>query len=89
MHDRERVRKVLASMQTAAELLTSLETPLSLGQVLAHPNADAQLLRGLARKLKAGAILIILSHTNSSQRRALQSVAADLELRSRLSRCAK
>ena len=53
MNDRERVRKALASVQTAAELLAGLETPLPLGQVLAHLNGDAQLLRGLDRKLKS------------------------------------
>ncbi len=51
MNDRERVKKALAAVQTAAELLTSLETPVPLGQVLAHLNGDAQILRGLDRKL--------------------------------------
>ena len=53
MNDRERVKKALACVQQAAELLTGLETPLPLGQVLAHLNGDAQLLRGLDRKLKS------------------------------------
>jgi hypothetical protein len=51
MNDRERVKKALACVQMAAELLAGLETPLPLGQVLAHLNGDAQLLRGLDRKL--------------------------------------
>jgi hypothetical protein len=51
MQDRERVKRALAAVQTAAELLAGLETPLPLGQVLAHLNADAQLLRGLNRRL--------------------------------------
>jgi hypothetical protein len=51
VNDRERVKKALVCVQTAAELLTGLETPVPLGQVLAHLNADAQLLRGLDRKL--------------------------------------
>jgi hypothetical protein len=52
MNGRERIKKSLACVQQAAELLAGLETPLPLGQVLAHPNSDAQLLRGLDRKLK-------------------------------------
>jgi predicted nucleic acid-binding Zn ribbon protein len=52
MNDRERVKKALACVQQVAELLAGLETPLPLGQVLAHLNGDAQLLRGLDRKLK-------------------------------------
>jgi hypothetical protein len=52
MDDRERVKKALVCVQQAAELLAGLETPLLLGQVLAHLNGDAQLLRGLDRKLK-------------------------------------
>jgi hypothetical protein len=51
MQDRERVKKALTCLQQAAELLAGLETPLPLGQVLAHLNGDAQLLRGLDRKL--------------------------------------
>jgi hypothetical protein len=51
MNDRERVKKALTAVQTATELLTGLEIPLPLGQVLAHLNADAQILRGLDRKL--------------------------------------
>jgi hypothetical protein len=53
MNDRERVKKALACVQTAGELLAGLETPLPLGQVLAHLNGDAQILRGLDRKLKS------------------------------------
>jgi hypothetical protein len=52
MHDRERVKKALTCVQQAAELLAGLETPVHLGQVLAHLNGDAQILRGLDRKLK-------------------------------------
>jgi hypothetical protein len=52
MNDRERVKKALACVQQAAELLAGLETPLPLGQVLSHLNGDAQILRGLDRKLK-------------------------------------
>jgi hypothetical protein len=52
MNDRERVKKALACVQQAAELLAGLEAPLPLGQVLSHLNGDAQILRGLDRKLK-------------------------------------
>jgi hypothetical protein len=52
MNDRERVKQALACVQKAAELLAGLDTPLPLGQVLAHLNGDAQILRGLDRKLK-------------------------------------
>jgi hypothetical protein len=52
MNGRERLKKALACVQQAAELLAGLETPLPPGQVLAHPNGDVQLLRGLDRKLK-------------------------------------
>jgi hypothetical protein len=53
MNDRERVKKALTCVQQAAELLAGLETPVPLGQVLAHLNGDAQILRGLDRKLKS------------------------------------
>jgi hypothetical protein len=65
MHDRERVKKALACVQQAAELLAGLETPVPLGQVLAHLNGDAQLLRGLDRKLSLKSALRRRSDTQA------------------------